>query len=836
MRGTPFLNESFKGLNTIDSPYTLAQGESRDLMNVVSSLRGAIKKRNGSVKLTPSEALAPPFPVLAVADNFNRTESPLSNGAKWTTVPSAEEKGRTQGTIWEAINTFPTTAGAYWNVAEQANPAVSVEVAALPGANERVVGLWACLASAAKSGYFMRLVETAVAEECTMTIERWTAGAKVVLFTSKVTLKISDSLGLSVRSGVIRAWRKRGGVWTQLATANDSTYTKGYTGFETQGTNTHLDNFSTGEFPYTGPPQVELVTIASVNVGGTPYLIAAGGTNLYSVNAAGETSIIGEGFTSGARWTIIQAPTSTEVASQGPIYLTNGIDKPQYWTGAAKNTPVAEWTGVISNPKLEDGVLPVLAQHTTLKSATAKFLPSDIGKFIKITSTVKTINPEKVEKTIAVARIRERPSPEEVVLEIEENAEWKEAYSAVKFEIERSYYEDATSKKHVPNGKYMIFAGNRVWMTGIADDPSAVRFSETAVIGEGGEQADPSSWPKENLIRFDRSDGQAITGIGVVGPYLVIFKEYKTWVIHDLNSGANRKLADTIGCVSHYSIVETVQGTFFLTADQGVYLTEGSKLREMSYNIRPTILEINPAKRSNAAGAYFNNHYYLSYASGESAVNNRTIDFDVILKSWWLHDLAGNAWVVWNPTPGETNLYTIPPVVSFGVVRAFVPGIYTDSGNNYTGNGELGAWWISSWESFSYYIFRHRVKSIELKKRVRSIFFNGSGEIIPLIYKNFGEGGEQLAGVVGSAPQYAPTLPINFSTSNQTWGNENETEVWGGETYNSSPMFWGGSAETQAARLYALGVADQWAVGWGNNSAQPFEVDAFVYNISFRKS
>jgi hypothetical protein len=584
-------------------------------------------------------------------------------------------------------------------------------------------------------------------------------------------------------------------------------------------------------------PNVELKTIVQVNVSSGTYLVASGGTNLYSINAAGEVTIIGEGFTSGAKWCVIQAPTSTEVGGQGPVYLTNGVDKPQYWTGAAKNTAVAEWTGVATNPKLTDGVLPALAARTTLKSATAKFLPSDIGKFITFTTEVKTVTPEnKTPKVVTVARIKERPSSEEVVLEIEENAEWEKAYAAVHFEIERAYYEDATSKKHVPNGAFTIFAGNRVWMTGIADDPSAVRFSETAVIGEGGEQADPSAWPKENLVRFDRSDGKAITGIGVVGPYIVVFKEYKTWVIHDLNTGANRKLADTIGCVSHRSITETVQGTFFLTADQGVYLTEGSKLREMSYNVRPTILAINPAQRENAAGGYFNNHFYLSFASGASTTNNRTIDFDIILKSWWLHDLAGNQWTIWNPVAGETNFYTIPAATKAGVVRAFVPGIYTDSGKNYAGNGELGAWWISSWEPFAYYIFRHRIKAIELKKRVRSIFFNGSGEIIPLIYKNFAAAPEQLPGVVGAKPQYLPSLPITFATDGQIWGNENETQEWGGEAYQGVTTLWGGITSTGAARIYALGTANQWSVGWGNNSAEPFEVDAYVYNISFRKS
>src|SRR5207248_8682974 len=152
---------------------------------------------------------------------------------------------------------------------------------------------------------------------------------------------------------------------------------------------------------------------------------------------------------------------------------------------------------------------------------------------------------------------------------------WEAEYTTVKIAIERSFYKTAP---HVPQGKYMIFAGNRVWMTGIASDPSAVWFSELVSIGEGGAEGDPSSWPTTNVVRFDAQDENPITGIGTVGPYIVVFKEEKTWVIHDLNTGANRRLADTIGCVSHRSIVHTAAGTYFLTRDQGVYLTEGSRL------------------------------------------------------------------------------------------------------------------------------------------------------------------------------------------------------------------------------------------------------------------
>src|SRR5262249_52855735 len=157
-----------------------------------------------------------------------------------------------------------------------------------------------------------------------------------------------------------------------------------------------------------------------------------------------------------------------------------------------------------------------------------------------------------------------------------------------------------------------------IWMAGMADDTSAVRFSELEPVGEGGEEADPTAWPSANVVRFDGSDGFPITGLGVVGPYVLVFKEHKVWAIHNLDSGENRKISDSVGTVSHRSITESPMGTFFLTAEQGVFLTNGSTVREMSYQVRPTISEITSTKRENASGVYFQNHYYLAYPSGTS--------------------------------------------------------------------------------------------------------------------------------------------------------------------------------------------------------------------------
>lgn len=565
-------------------------------------------------------------------------------------------------------------------------------------------------------------------------------------------------------------------------------------------------------------PAVELTSLGSTVIAGVKSLIAAGGGKIFAISEAGKVTEIGKGFNATARWSIVQAPASHEEAGQGPLYLSNGVDAPQYWTGAGE---VKAWTGIESNPKLTDGVLQFRKQlNTLLRSKTAKFISTDTEL-------------EVVGEGVPVGtRILAVLSTEEVELSTGEAEEKEETKEKVKFEIKRQYYSTAP---HVPNGQFMIFAGNRIWMTGIAADPSAVWFSELVSIGEGGEEGDPCMWPSTNVVRFDASDGYPITGIGTSGPYVLVFKEFKTWAIHDLDTGANRKIADSVGCVAQNSIVETALGTFFLTSDQGIYLTNGSKLSEMSYKVRPTILEINHANRQHAAGVYYADHYYLSYPSGESAVNNRTLDYDVQLKAWWLHSLAANEWDV-SAVAGDTAPYAVIPGVSKGIVRAFVPGVYTDLGEPYAGNYGLSAYWFSAWQVFSYYIFRHRVKTPFLKKRIRAIHFDGSGVIVPIVAQNFYVPGQEEPGVVGNLPQQSPTLPVNFSAGGQVFGNEDTEQTFGGQTFDGATMYFGGSSTVQDARIYSPGISRAWSVGFGNATADPFEVDSFTYLMQFRKS
>ncbi len=206
---------------------------------------------------SPYQEVAEPFGG-AITDTFNRTENPLSNGGKWST-PSflGAERGQT-GEPSEGEGKkgyFSIAGGAFWNAAEYTNPAVAVTIVKGPVGTiiGRYIGLWSCMpSSGTKYGYFIRWASTNEAGTIfTVTIEKWNGGVKTVLLTlTGQSLEVGDSIGSSVSLGKVIVWHKRGGVWSKLGAAADTSYTKGCSGIQTVTDYVALlTNFQTEESP-----------------------------------------------------------------------------------------------------------------------------------------------------------------------------------------------------------------------------------------------------------------------------------------------------------------------------------------------------------------------------------------------------------------------------------------------------------------------------------------------------------------------------------------------------------------------------------------------------------
>lgn len=266
----------------------------------------------------------------------------------------------------------------------------------------------------------------------------------------------------------------------------------------------------------------------------------------------------------------------------------------------------------------------------------------------------------------------------------------------------------------VPNGKYMVLAGNRIWVSGVGSARSRVFFSDLIPANNG-----PITWPAQNVAVFDENDGFPITGLGHVGPYILVCKQRKLFVITDMNTGDARRLSDNIGCVSHRSIAEAPEGTYFLAPERGVYVTDGSKLTPVSDVIKPDFDAIFAGTLAKAAGVYFNGHYHLSVDRG-SGVNDTVYDYDSSLQSWWRHTLGANQFTVWSPL--NQALLCIARAASPGVDQCFVPGATTDNGTPFMWR------WRGPWQSPMFYR-RRLFPTPYFRKRLRQLRVEGLGAV-----------------------------------------------------------------------------------------------------------
>lgn len=354
------------------------------------------------------------------------------------------------------------------------------------------------------------------------------------------------------------------------------------------------------------------------------------------------------------------------------------------------------------------------------------------------------------------------------------------------------------SSGSVPNGRYCVLWQNHVWVAGVTAFPNRVYWSDV-VAGTG---ADPRSWPAANVLDLDAADGDAITGLGRVGPYLLVFKKRRTYLVTDAVTGANRPLDPGVGCISHRSIVSTPHGTVWLTPDKGVYVTDGSRVEPVSQNVQPTLDSMSQAAKVVAAGGFANEHYYLAVGLS-GATNDTVLDYDFALKSWWKHSNSVVQFASWTPTSVPT-LYGAATGAG-RVDQMYVPATTLDNGAAFTAS------WNGPWINPMYFR-RRRINGFETRKRFREFRAEGSGKFTINLSTNFNASG------------YVRVKDFDFTGTTTTFG--------GTGTFGGSGTF-GDAVAIQQGRFYGQGVANAWSVQV--SSASPFELDQFVGTFTDRR-
>lgn len=383
----------------------------------------------------------------------------------------------------------------------------------------------------------------------------------------------------------------------------------------------------------------------------------------------------------------------------------------------------------------------------------------------------------------------------------------------------------ANAGSNLPNGKYVKALNNRIFVAGMS---AYTPFGGSALSDAGSSLVfsaigDARTWPAANVVQFDPNDGDAITGLGTVGPYLLVFKRTKAWVVYDLDTGANRQLTNNIGCIAHRTIAESgpsistekgIYGCFFMTSDLTICVTDGQTIREVSQNIDPNIKALvdpgNYASGLNdfAAAAVHANRYVISgRSSSGSAHNTVTYDLDLRTGSWWKHDIGCAQYVRWRPS-GVVGLYGVSrphTATKDSVLLMFDSTATQDAGS------EFHSYWSSPHYTWN---------MPYLRKRIREMRFDGNGNVDFYVSKNF-----------TTTPVLWQTLLFNNDTSG----------LFGGSgTFGGGGTFGAAASNIVEGDVCTLGVARAFSFTLdspANSSyAGTWELDSMTPSIFVRKT
>jgi hypothetical protein len=354
------------------------------------------------------------------------------------------------------------------------------------------------------------------------------------------------------------------------------------------------------------------------------------------------------------------------------------------------------------------------------------------------------------------------------------------------------------TKGSVPNGKYIIYHENRVYIA-----KGSTLYWASIV--------NPFDWeaPDGGSTLVDPEDGQEITGIGKAGPYLLIFKNRKTFLLTDSNTGGYRRISSEIGCGSHRSIVETSSGTFFMSSDSEIIVTDGSSFsRTTNQPIRPVMNLVTGANKAKVCAAHIGNYIYFSISEGGS-INDTILEYDLVNQAWWPYKLSYsstvtsgvNQFAILDPSL-STKLYGAGSVsATHRVFEMFVENKYYDNEEN-----SFQAYYITPWHVYSLPHLRKRMREV----RVDSL---GNFGLYSLNSFSAGENKEEV----------------------DNWESSGEGTTFGGTGNFGGTGVFGDEPQIIEKHYYTLGVGRAWSFKFESKDQQDLQIYSYSTWVDFKK-
>ena len=184
----------------------------------------------------------------------------------------------------------------------------------------------------------------------------------------------------------------------------------------------------------------------------------------------------------------------------------------------------------------------------------------------------------------------------------------------------------------VADFKDRLFLGN-VTVSGTAY-PNRVYYSDNTDI---------TTWGTTSFLTVGYSDGEAITGLRVLGDELIVYKERSIWKIRymgdpDLPFAIYKSLSD-VGCISGRTIQEVTNHHVFLSSTGELYVFNGVNSEKISGRIDATLQAYSKSRYDEAVSANYRklNQYWLSFTTSGSD-HDRVIVWDYFNNSFTEYD------------------------------------------------------------------------------------------------------------------------------------------------------------------------------------------------------
>lgn len=189
---------------------------------------------------------------------------------------------------------------------------------------------------------------------------------------------------------------------------------------------------------------------------------------------------------------------------------------------------------------------------------------------------------------------------------------------------------------------------DRLWAVR-QDKPDELRYSP---------QFYPDSLSAYQTIGINIRNGDEIVAMVPLYGYLYVFTErsgvYQVY-FNTVDDAFIKHLDPTLSCNAPNALIE-VENNIFVPNQKGFFLFSGGRGREISSSIEPIIRDSIhwDAAKNYMTAAYHDEHIWISYPSGVSEFNNRTLVYHVPTDRWgWCSFVAGDFWK--NTDPSDTN-------------------------------------------------------------------------------------------------------------------------------------------------------------------------------------